>query len=218
MDIEAIGGRWLQHAGLIVLVLGVAFFLRYAFDRQWLSPAVRLALGGIAGVAMAVGGLRLSQTYRAYGLLTSGAGAAVLYLSVYAGLNLYFLFGPTLAFTLLVVITAAVAWVADRTGSMALGFMAVCGGFATPFLVGGGTDQQLTLFSYVATAGRGDDVPRAPAELAVAECGEPGVHRDHGAGVGRRVLHAQQVPSYRAVPDGLLRHVCRDAAADLAGQ
>jgi uncharacterized membrane protein len=150
VDLEAIGGRWLQHAGLIVLVLGVAFFLRYAFDRQWLSPAVRLALGGVAGAAMAAGGLRLSQTYRAYGLLTSGAGAAVLYLSVYAGLNLYFLFGPTLAFTLLVVITAAVAWVADRSNSMALGFMAVCGGFATPFLVGGSTDQQLTLFSYVA--------------------------------------------------------------------
>ena len=149
VDIEAIGGRWLQHAGLVVLVLGVAFFLRYAFDRQWLSPAVRLALGGAAGVAMAVGGLRLSQTYRAYGLLTAGAGAAVLYLSVYAGLNLYFVFGPTLAFTLLVVITAAVAWVADRTGSMALGFMAVCGGFATPFLVGGNTDRQVTLFSYV---------------------------------------------------------------------
>jgi uncharacterized membrane protein len=149
VDLEAdIGGRWLQHAGLIVLVLGVAFFLRYAFDRQWLSPAVRVALGGLAGVAMAAGGLRLSQTYRAYGLLTSGAGAAVLYLSVYAGLNLYFLFGPTLAFTLLVVITAAVAWVADRTDSMGLGFMAVCGGFATPFLVGGSTDQQLTLFSY----------------------------------------------------------------------
>jgi len=62
VDIEAIGGRWLQHAGLIVLVLGVAFFLRYAFDRQWLSPAVRLALGGVVGAAMAVGGLRLSQT------------------------------------------------------------------------------------------------------------------------------------------------------------
>ena len=149
VDLEAdIGGRWLQHAGLIVLVLGVAFFLRYAFDRQWLSPAVRVALGGLAGVAMAAGGLRLSQTYRAYGLLTSGAGAAVLYLSVYAGLNLYFLFGPALAFTLLVVITAAVAWVADRTSAMGLGFMAVCGGFATPFLVGGSTDQQLTLFSY----------------------------------------------------------------------
>lgn len=150
VDLEAdIGGRWLQHAGLVVLVLGVAFFLRYAFDRQWLSPAVRVALGGLAGVAMAAGGLRLSQTYRAYGLLTSGAGAAVLYLSVYAGLNLYFLFGPQLAFTLLVVITAAVAWVADRTNALGLGFMAVCGGFATPFLIGGSTDQQMTLFSYV---------------------------------------------------------------------
>ena len=44
---ERIGGRWLQHAGMVVLVLGVAFFLRYAFDHEWLSPAVRVAPVGL---------------------------------------------------------------------------------------------------------------------------------------------------------------------------
>jgi uncharacterized membrane protein len=146
---ERIGGRWLQHAGMIVLVLGIAFFLRYAFDHEWLSPVVRIVLGTFVGVGMAAGGLRLSRKYRAYGLLLSGGGIAVLYLSVYAGLNLYYLFEPALAFSLLVVITAAAAVLADRTDSLGLALMAVCGGFATPFLVGGTRDQQITLFTYV---------------------------------------------------------------------
>ena len=32
----------LVAAGMVVLVLGVAFFLRYAFERAWLSPLVRV--------------------------------------------------------------------------------------------------------------------------------------------------------------------------------
>jgi uncharacterized membrane protein len=147
---ERIGGRWLQHAGLIVLLLGVAFFLRYAFEREWLSPVVRVALGGVAGLALVGGGLRMSRPYRTYGLLLAGGGLAVLYLSVYAGLNLYELLPAQLAFGLLVAITIAGAWLADRTGAVGLAFFAVCGGYATPFLVGGDTDAQRTLFTYVA--------------------------------------------------------------------
>jgi uncharacterized membrane protein len=99
---------------------------------------------------MAAGGVRLASRYRAYGLLLAGGGIAALYLSLYAALNLYGLVGPQLAFAALVVVTAAAALLADRTDSQAIAMMAVCGGFATPFLVGGRGDQQVSLFSYVA--------------------------------------------------------------------
>lgn len=147
---ERIGGRWLQHAGLVVLLLGVAFFLRYAFEHDWLSPTIRVGLGLLGGLAMVAGGMRLAARYRNYGLLLSGGGVAVLYLSVYAGFNLYALFGAQIAFTLLVAVTIAAAALADRTNSQAIAIVAVCGGFATPFLVGGRGDQQVRLFSYVA--------------------------------------------------------------------
>ena len=147
---ERIGGRWLQHAGLIVLLLGVAFFLRYAFEHDWLSPTIRVGLGIVGGTAMVWGGMRLAARYRNYGLLLSGGGIAVLYLSVYAGFNLYALFGPHIAFALLVAVTIGAAALADLTGSQAIAIVAVCGGFATPFLVGRGGDQQVRLFSYVA--------------------------------------------------------------------
>lgn len=151
LDLESrIGGRWLQHAGIVVLILGVAFFLRYAFEQAWLPPVVRVALGAITGTAMAVGGVRLARTYRPYGLMLSGGGVAVLYLSVYAALNLYELVGAQVAFGLLAVVSIVAALLADRTGSFGLAFIAVCGGYATPFLVGGDRDQHLILFTYVA--------------------------------------------------------------------
>jgi uncharacterized membrane protein len=147
---ERIGGQWLQHAGLIVLLLGIAFFLRYAFEHEWLSPTVRVALGIGIGIGMAWAGVRLASRYRAYGLLLAGGGIAALYLSFYAALNLYMLVGPQAAFAGLVVVTVAAAVLADRTDSEAIALVSVCGGFATPFLVGGRGDQQVSLFSYVA--------------------------------------------------------------------
>src|SRR4030095_11719611 len=120
------------------------------FEHEWLSPAVRVTLGIVAGISMVAGGVRLASRSRAYGLLLAGGGIAALYLSLYAALNLYALIGPQLAFTALIAVTVAAAALADRTDSQAIALMAVCGGFATPFLVGGREDQQVTLFSYIA--------------------------------------------------------------------
>src|SRR4051812_45823381 len=87
-DVEAaIGERWLLYAGVVVLLLAVTFFLRYAFDRNWLSPVIRVVLGGVAGMALSAGGMRLaSRGYRGYGLIVAGSGVAALYLSAYAAL------------------------------------------------------------------------------------------------------------------------------------
>jgi uncharacterized membrane protein len=45
---RSIGERYLLYAGMVVLVLAVASFLRYAFEQQWLSPLVRVLLGAAA--------------------------------------------------------------------------------------------------------------------------------------------------------------------------
>ncbi|HTM03305.1 MAG TPA: DUF2339 domain-containing protein [Vicinamibacterales bacterium] len=148
---RAIGERWLLYAGVIVLLLAVSFFLRYAFDRDWLSPLVRVVMGGAAGLVMIVGGRRLATSgYRSYGVIVAGSGVASLYLSAYAALNFYELIPAPAAFVLLVAISAAAAWMAHEEDAPALAVVAVLGGFATPFLVGGGEDAQLTLFTYLA--------------------------------------------------------------------
>ena len=80
---EAIGGRLLLYVGTLVLILGAAFFLKYAFDREWITESMRVVFGALAGVALVAGGLRLGRIgYAAYGQVLTGGGLAVLYLSV----------------------------------------------------------------------------------------------------------------------------------------
>ena len=147
---EAIGGRLLLYVGTIVLVLGAAFFLKYAFDREWITESMRVVLGGLVGMALVVGGLRLGRAgYDAYGQVLTGGGLAVLYLAIYAAFGFYGLIGAGVAFALLTMVTAGAALLADRQDSQPMALMAIGGGFLTPFLVGGTTDSQTTLFSYV---------------------------------------------------------------------
>ncbi len=146
---DAIGGRLMLWVGAIVLVLGVAFFLKYAFDNEWITESMRVALGVVAGAVLIGAGQRFSQRgYRAYGQIVTGGGLAVLFLAIYAAFSFYDLIGRTTTFSLLVMLTAGAAALADRQRALGLALMAVGGGFATPFLVGSGEDAQLTLFSY----------------------------------------------------------------------
>jgi uncharacterized membrane protein len=146
---ERIGGRWLLYTGVLVLLLGVSFFLKYAFDNEWITETGRVVAGILAGMALIAGGARLATHGLAnFGQALIGTGLAVLYLSIYAALTFYALIGPTAAFSLMFAVTVGAAVLADWQRAQALAFIAVGGGFLTPFLVGGTEDAHLTLFTY----------------------------------------------------------------------
>lgn len=146
-----IGGRWLLYVAIATLVLGTSYFIKYAFENDWVTPPLRVALGALGGAALVEGGRRFAaRGLGFFGQVLAGGGIAILYLSVYAAYEFYGLVGPTAAFALLVGVTGAAAWRADAARAQSLALVAVLGGFATPFLVGGETDAQTTLFTYVA--------------------------------------------------------------------
>ena len=149
-DLETrIGGHGLLYTGVLVLLFGVSFFLKYAFDNEWIDETARVVLGAIAGVALIAGGLRLAlRGLTVFGHALAGTGFAVLYLAIYAALNFYALIPPNLAFAGMAMVTLGAALAADRYRSQALAIIAVGGGFLTPFLIGGDENAQLVLFSY----------------------------------------------------------------------
>jgi uncharacterized membrane protein len=147
---ERLGGRGLLYVGVLVTLLGVSFFLKYAFDNAWINETARTLLGALAGAGLVVAGLRFaSRGLEVFGQALMGAGFAVLYLVVYAALNFYQMIDRGFAFALMIVITSAAALLADRQRAQSLAFIAVGGGLLTPALVGGDENAQLTLFSYV---------------------------------------------------------------------
>ena len=44
-----IGKLWLNRIGIVAILIGVAYFLKYAFDSGWMVPGGRVAIGLIAG-------------------------------------------------------------------------------------------------------------------------------------------------------------------------
>ena len=144
-----IGGQGMLYIGTAVLVLGIGFFVKYAFDNSWIDQTGRVLIGAAAGLTMVAGGhLVARRGYALYGQIVAGGGFAALYLSVFAALSFYALIGRPAAFGLMVLITAGAALAAEVHRSQGLAVFAVAGGFITPFLVGGGENAQVVLLSY----------------------------------------------------------------------
>jgi uncharacterized membrane protein len=157
LDLETlIGGRWLNRIGIIALIGAVTFFLKYAFDNNWIGPGGRVAIGVLLGAAMLPWSHWLLQRGYAYfseGI--AGLGAAVLYLSIWAGCQYYKLFSLDVGFFAMIVITGAMAAVALGRNSQRIALLSLFGGFLTPILVSEGKDAQVVLFTYVLVLGAG---------------------------------------------------------------
>jgi uncharacterized membrane protein len=151
-DIESvIGGSWFNWIGIIAVTFGVAFFLKFAFDNQWIGPGARVALGGAAGLALLYVAERLrARGLRQYAYVLSGGGLLILYLSIYAARTFYDLINQPVAFLLMAVVTGAAVLLAVRHNALAVAILGLVGGFLTPILLSTGVDNQLGLFTYIA--------------------------------------------------------------------
>jgi uncharacterized membrane protein len=144
-----IGGRWTLYIGAIAVILGVVFFVRYAAENQWITPAARVLIAAASGLVLIGSGLRFARRgYPLYGQILCGAGFVAFYVAVYAAVNFYGLIGVPAAFVLFVLVTIAAAGFADRERSAGIALMAVIGGFVTPFFFSSDRDAQIFLFSY----------------------------------------------------------------------
>lgn len=151
-DLEtAIGGRWFNWIGIIAVTLGVAFFLKFAFDKQWIGPSARISLSAIVGVVLLYVGERLQKSgLKAYAYVLSGGGILILYISDYAAYNFYQLIEQPLAFLLMAVITATAVLLSVRQNALPVAILGLVGGFMTPLLLSTGVDNEVGLFTYIA--------------------------------------------------------------------
>jgi hypothetical protein len=145
-----VGLTIVNRIGAITLVLGVAFFFKWAVDNDWIGPTARVALGVLAGiVTLAVGELiwRRRQAVFAQGITASGI--AIVFLATYAAFNFYHLLPQSAAFLAMtgaVVLAAMLAW---RYNSVAIAALGWAAGYATPLLLSAGDAHPWFLFSYV---------------------------------------------------------------------
>ncbi|HVF42124.1 MAG TPA: DUF2339 domain-containing protein, partial [Pyrinomonadaceae bacterium] len=151
-DLESlIGGSWFAWAGILAVIVAVSFFLKLAFDNEWIGPRTQVSIGALGGLALLVVGERLrARGLRAYAFVLSGGGILILYLSIYASYNFYPLLDQPAAFLLMALVTTVAVLLAVRLNALAVAILGLVGGFLTPVLISSGRDNEVALFTYVA--------------------------------------------------------------------
>ena len=138
--------------GVVVVLFGVGFFIKYAIDNELFTLPVWVRFAGLAlfGLAMLGVGWRLRRQREIYALSLQGGGLGILYLTTYAAFEFYALLPATVAFGAMVLVTVAAGLLAVLQNARTLIVLGVAGGFLAPLLAATETGNHVALFSYYA--------------------------------------------------------------------
>ena len=146
-----IGSQWLSRIGIAAVLVGVSYFLKYAFENNWIGAAGRVASGVVGGVLLVVWSERFRRRgYQAFSYSLKALGLGILYLAFWAAFQVYHLIPAGLAFLAMVAVTVVSAGMALAQNAGIVAGFALAGGFLTPWLLSTGQNRELELFGYIA--------------------------------------------------------------------
>ena len=148
---QYVGGNLISKVGIVILLIGLGLFVKYAIDKGWFPAPVRVALGYLAGLTLVVLAYRFRDKYRSYSAVLFSGGMATLYFTSYLG---WTFFNPPVlallvAFWLMVVFTVVTVSVAGYYNQQIIGLLGLVGAYAVPFLVHTGSGNYPVLFLYM---------------------------------------------------------------------
>jgi len=147
---KRIGQYWLNRIGIAAVLIGVAFFLEWAFQNNLIGPGGRVAIGLVVGIGLVLWSERFrGKGYVPFSYSLKAVGIGTLYLSLWASAQVYSLIPVGAAFAAMILVTASTLVMALAQNAELLAFFALTGGFSTPVLVSTGQNHELVLFSYV---------------------------------------------------------------------
>ncbi|MGI8769884.1 MAG: DUF2339 domain-containing protein [Acidobacteriaceae bacterium] len=145
-----VGSQWFNRIGIVALLIGAAWFLKFAFDSHWIGPAGRIVIGVAAGSALIAWSERFRRHgYPPFSYSLKALGSGILYLSLWAAFAVYALVPSAVALIAMVLVTAFNGFMAWRQNVELLALYAIAGGLATPLLLSTGRNEELFLFSYL---------------------------------------------------------------------
>ncbi len=150
LDIEKfIGENLISKIGIIILVLGIGYFVKYAIDQNWINEYGRVAIGLLTGAVLVVIAHWMRKDYKTFSSLLTGGGFAVFYLTITIAFHQYQLLSQPVAFVILVMITIFSVILSLAYDKKELAIFSQLGGYAAPFMVSNGEGNYIVLFTYL---------------------------------------------------------------------
>jgi uncharacterized membrane protein len=151
-----IGGQWLNRVGVVAVLFGVSYFLKYAFDNNWVGPSIRVVTGLISGLSVVVFGEFIRRRgHVAFSYSLTAVGIGVIYLALWASSQLFGIVPNSLAFAAMIAVTAAAVGLALWQDAEIVAAFATLGAFITPVILSTGENRPVSLFSYIAVVNLG---------------------------------------------------------------
>lgn len=147
---KLVGENIFSKIGILALVIGIGFFVKYAIDNDWINETARTVLGLLTGFGLWGIAYYLRDRYRNFSSVIAGGGFAVCFVTIAVAYNYYSLFSGTVTLGLFVILSAAMTFIALRFDRRELAMMAIIGGYIAPFLASGDSGNMTVLFSYTA--------------------------------------------------------------------
>lgn len=152
-DLEKfIGENLINKIGIVILVLGIAFFVKFAIDKNWINEIGRVAIGILSAGALLGLAHKLRKGYKAFSSVLVGGGLAVLYFTIALAFHTpgYPLYQQqTVSFIILVFVTMFAVFLSVLYNRMEIAILAILGGFSAPLMVSNGSGNYIVLFSYL---------------------------------------------------------------------
>lgn len=147
-----IGQKAFGWVAAVLFLFSATFFLRYAYQNNWIGPTGRVAIGELFGAGLVVFGCRYWLSgWRRFASMLLSTGIVVIYLATYSSFGLYQLLPQQHAGIFLVILVIESMLAAVFCRSTLIGLIAVIGGLATPLLIQSDHDLYSSLFLYLLT-------------------------------------------------------------------
>jgi uncharacterized membrane protein len=106
-DLEKfIGENLINKIGILILVLGISFFVKYAIDKDWINETARVGIGILAGSIVMGIAHKLRANFTAFSSVLVAGAVSIFYFTIAIAFHEYQLFSQTVAFSIMVVINS----------------------------------------------------------------------------------------------------------------
>lgn len=146
---QFIGLKLLNFVGIIVLLIGIVIGVKFAVDKNLISPHLRIILAYLAGSLLFGLSFFLHKKYEAFSAILFSGAAVTFYFTTYGAFEFYGFLSRPFTFSLMVLLTISTVWISLRFNRQEIAILALVGAYGIPFLVGGDSGNIAALFTYL---------------------------------------------------------------------
>lgn len=145
---------WLSHEwplklGSLFVLIGIGWFVSYAFTQYGIGPQGKVLTGFIVGSGILIWGYIHSKKNLHQSAIIVGLGGAIILLSLYAATTVYSFFSPEVAFGLFGIVLVYISFLAYKNRYQPMALVALIMAAVIPYIVGGRSLSLATFYIYM---------------------------------------------------------------------